>query len=134
MGLEFDAISKGAGKEPDNPGHKHTHDSRFIQLTPTVFISHKELLSYRSSSTSFSDLLKTIGPEIITDGLVNWLATKNNTRSHELISADCYLALSKLLSNYDPKSGLSFLAYSKNLLYSKVVDIWREESNSSKAG
>jgi len=72
-----------------------------------------------------------IGEEVITESYTRWLALKNNRRSQELITADCYLALKKIINIYDVNSDYPFYSYLKNLLYRKVIDLWREENEGS---
>lgn len=99
-----------------------------IKVTPTLALSPQEFEESRGSNEKLNDFLVRIGGEVFTRDYTEWLSRKNNRRSLELITADCYLALKKIILSYDVTSECSFYSYVRNLLYPKVIDLWREEN------
>lgn len=106
----------------------HSQLQRAIKVTPSLTISLDEFQSYRSSPQKLNDFLSLIGEEYASEGFLRWLGRKNNNRSLELIRTDIYIALNKLIENFDLRAETSFHSYVQNLLVRKVVDIWREEN------
>lgn len=128
MTLDFKEVPEEDARSSNNDSRSQSQLPRSIKITPTINISLDEFQSYRSSPEKLNDFLSLIGEEYASEGFLRWLGRKNNNRSLELIRTDIYIALNKLIENFDLRAETSFHSYVQNLLVRKVVDIWREEN------
>ncbi len=129
MTLEFKELPEEATRSSINNKQAQSPLQNPIKVTPSLTISINEFKSYRSSPEKLNDFLSLIGEEYASEGFVRWLGRKNHNRPLELIRTDIYIALNKLIENFDLRAETSFHSYVQNLLVRRVVDIWREEND-----